>query len=152
MTTHDAVYDDAAADLATEMVSLLGALRGILTPTLRTDPTPQAVRTLERVEQGSRCEIPPAEFARVLHDLARDLVTLRNARLVFRACDTADCGIRIVAAHAGTVAIGAAITALVHTTARITPELALSLAQHTLRTDQDQRRAIARLVASRGIR
>lgn len=51
MTTHDAVYDDAAADLGTEMVSLLGALRGILTPILRADLTPQAVRALGRVAQ-----------------------------------------------------------------------------------------------------
>ena len=46
MTTHDAVYDDAAADLATEVASLLGAVHDILTPILRADLTPQAIRAL----------------------------------------------------------------------------------------------------------
>ena len=151
MSKQTELNDTAAENLAVELAPLLAALERVLTRVLKADQSAQARRVLDALDRGSRRQIPAAEIEASLYRLVRDLVTLRNARLVFEADPETASGARVVSANAGAVTIGLAMTALQKMSAAIAPELVLSLAKLALRTDREQREDIGRMIARRGL-
>lgn len=151
-TAGAAAEEPVSPDTALHLSSMLPILAGELRSVLGADTSPQARRVTDWLNRGGEAA-DGARFDEVaLTGIVSDLVTLRNARLIFAlGPDRAVKPRRAVAVNdsGGAAALGAAVSKLVADIAKIDTEMALRLARSALSADETQRRDVADQILAR---